>query len=328
MEPERATSVVAKIGVESVLGALFAWLLTAASSAVVFFFVSRPWTVLQEVRWLLGASIGSAFGLLVLWWRRRRPVIYRYEYPPVTFRYEVLLRSCHYRIAPDGELRYWKRLRLKALQNQMTDYIDKVNWSGGPISLPRNDGSIEGISPVTDRVGMWTFYRVHFGRTLAKGEEIEFVLTWPSISDWVDSRPFVAMSTDEPTHRLEFHVQIPPAALKPSPDGSGCQAVFEHLRAVESLIPFRSQVTEFDENGRLNWVVNRPRLYRYFKVRWFWHPDLPHPDPPRPDPAHPDLAHPDLAHPDPPARGRWTTSIPGQMLPREDRQIESPGPPA
>jgi hypothetical protein len=276
MEPEGPSRTVAKVGVETILGALFAWLLAAATSMAALVSLSGAWGILDEVRWPLGAALGACLGLLVLWMRRRKPTIYRYDYPKVTFRYEILLRSCTYRITSDNTLQYSKRIRLRALQNQLDDYVDKVNWSGGDIALPQGDTNVYGISPVTDRVGMWTFYRVHFGRTLAKGEEIEFELTWRPIENWMRSRPFVAMSTDEPTHQLEFHIQIPPRALvKPSGgDKAGARVVFEHLRAVESLIPFKSEESAFDDNGHFARVIKRPMLYRYFKVRWFWNPSL------------------------------------------------------
>jgi hypothetical protein len=302
VESEKATSLVAKVSLETVLSALFAWLLTAAGSLTVFIFVSEPWAVVRAIRWPLGLALGGGFGLVVLWLRHRKPAIYRYDYPDVTFRYEVLRRSCTYRITTSGDLHYAKTLRLRALQNQLDDYVDKVNWSGGATNLPMGDAKVAEISPVNDRVGMWTFYRVHFGRTLAKGEEIEFHLTWPPIRDWVNARPFVAMSTDEPTHRLEFHVQIPPAALRPPANGSGCRAVLEHLRAVESLIPFRSEERMFDDNGSLVWIIDRPRLYRYFKVRWFWSLDLP-------------------------SAGRQAWTIPGQVVPSGERQIGTTEPP-
>jgi len=276
MEPEKPANVVARVGAETVLGALFTWLLAAACSTVAVVSASDAWGVMNEVRWPAGTALGAAVGLAVLWFKQRKPKIYRYEYPKVTFRYEVLLRSCTYHITPDGELLYSKRIKLRALHNQLDDYVDKVNWSGGNITLPRGDSNVEGISAVTDRVGMWTFYRVHFGRTLTKGDEIEFNLTWAPIKNWVGSRPFVAMSTDEPTHQLEFHLQIPPSALIKSNGGTGLgsRVVVEHLRAVESLTPFFSEESVFDENGHFDRVIPQPKLYRYFKIRWFWSPEL------------------------------------------------------
>ena len=251
-------------GLDSLVGAALTWLASSAGSVATVLAVARRWNVAPEVRWPLGVAVGAAFGLVVLSVARRRPAIYRYDYPKVRFRYEVLSRTIHYRIGPDGVLHYSKTIRVRALQDQLEEFVDRYAWSGHDVDYPQAGHNAVRIDAISDRAGMWRYFRVYFGRALQKGEEHEFEVHWPPIVDWMHAQPFASMSTDEPTHHMRFHIQIPPLAVM------GRRAVVEKLRAVESVSPFRSEEVTFDENGSLTYDIVKPNLYHHFRVRWFW----------------------------------------------------------
>jgi hypothetical protein len=258
----------ARIGAETVLGALLAAVVPSAGSLATVLAVARHWTAIGEIRWPLGVAVAALIGLAVYGAVTRRPAIYRVDYPRVRFRYEVLSRTINYRIGADGLLHYAKTIRVRALQDQLEEFVDRYAWSGHDLDYPRAGRNAVRIDPMNDRAGMWKYFRVYFGRSLQKGEEHEFEVEWPPISDWMCAQPFASMSTDEPTHRMRFHIQIPPAAVV------GNRAVIEKLRAVESVTPFRSEEVTFDENGSLTYDIPAPSLYHHFRVRWFWSDEI------------------------------------------------------
>jgi hypothetical protein len=196
-----------------------------------------------------------------------RPV-YRYPYPKVLFRYEVVSRTITYRIDSEGLLHYSKTIRVRALRGRLEEFIDRFAWTGHRADYPRPGHGVLRIDPVEGRVGIWKYFRVYFGHSLAKGQEHEFTIEWDPISDWTVAQPFVSVSTDEPTEKVRFLIEIPCAAVHEG------VAFVEVLRAVESIEPFSSERVEFDEFGRLAWEVDQPYLYHHFRVRWFWSKEI------------------------------------------------------
>jgi hypothetical protein len=248
---------------EKAIGVILAVLFSSGTLVL----ATGVWRALGGLRWAVGAAGGSAIGIVVLILRARHsrvPDIYRYDYPPETFKYEVLSKTIRYEVSEAGELQYSKKIRIRALTDQLEEYVDRYAWTGvQDVDEPVSASHEVKITQTDYRTGTPNFFKVTFAKSLAEGEEREFEIRWPPITGWRSSRPFVSTSTNEPTHLLRLQLQIPPHAV------SGT-ASKETARAVESIQPFTTERTTFDENGSLSWEIRRPKLYHHFRVRWTW----------------------------------------------------------
>lgn len=230
---------------------------TLAIGAIVAWLTSTG--VPSHVGWPLGIlAVGVVTMGLVVSLRRS---IYKCRYPPVAFQIEVIEKRCSYTINERDELVYRKRIKFKALRDQMDEYIDRYHWTAGgaPIPLPG-----EGVQEITQvyRVGVWDYYRIFFGRVLHRGDTHEIEMIWPPLTNWRDSSPFVALSTREPTHKLVFDVKLPV-------DEVGESVLAEVIAGIDSIYPFSTDEIELD-HGRCKWEVERPSLYTQYRLRWNW----------------------------------------------------------
>ncbi|ADD42729.1 hypothetical protein [Stackebrandtia nassauensis] len=228
-------------------GAVSTWFAGAGSASV----STLGWPIVATV------VFGAALAFLVI---AQRQSIYRCRYPAIAFQTEILEKSCSYVINEHGELLYSKRIKLKALRDQMDEYIDRYFWSGGGVPKPEPGEGAQEITEVA-RVGVWEYYRIFFGRVLHRGDVHEIEITWP-LTNWRDSSPFVALSTREPTHKLVFDVKLPA-------DEVGGSVLAEEIAGIDSIYPFNTEEIELD-HGRCRWVVDRPSLYTQYRLRWTW----------------------------------------------------------
>jgi hypothetical protein len=198
------------------------------------------------------------FGLIEV--ARRRSSRFAW-YPRVKFHFEVINKKIIYRIDEKGDLRYSRRLIVRALQDNLDGFTDRFVWTGGACDAPTGG---TGVTSVETRLvaGIWTFFHVNFDRTLRRGEEHEFEIIWPALRNWKNASPFVSTSTDEPTRSLTFEVTIPEVEL------SSSTALLEELRGIEAIYPFKTEKIQFDNNRVL--VSPHPKLYRHYRLRWSW----------------------------------------------------------
>ncbi|GIH09920.1 hypothetical protein Rhe02_79870 [Rhizocola hellebori] len=216
---------------------------------------------------VLTLSVLAALAVVSLLMLRRVtdvPPIYNYLYPDIEFPYEVLSRKITYHLR-DGELHYSRTIRVLALRDGQSGYLDRFLWTGPEQVMPLVKG--HGVNGITayDKVGVFRYYRVEFNRALRRGEEYEFEVIWPPVDHWAKSRPFVSTSTDEPTHQLIFDLLLPPGTCR---DG---HAEGEVMRATESVLPLQPvEVLPIADDGRVVWTIDEPKLYHHYRLRWFW----------------------------------------------------------
>jgi hypothetical protein len=218
------------------------------------------WRDLGDAQWPVAILVCSILAFGVVWFTNRRS-IYTYRYPKVAFRYVVIQKTVKYEIDNNGVLRYSRTVHVKCRRDQIDDYVDRFIWTGGGGVMPGPGTNVSRVEPLL-RVGIWTFYRAYLDRVLQKGEEYEFEVTWPPITNWRTSSPFVSSSTEEPTHEVRFILRLPAAEV-------GNKVLGETLRGVESTYPFKTEEFELDD-GRYTWTIKRPGLYTHYRLRWEW----------------------------------------------------------
>lgn len=181
-------------------------------------------------------------------------------YPSVGHHFEILDKTIGYVVREDGVLHFYRRMKVKALADNLNSYIDKFVWTGGAKSLPTaGDGAVRIEEDIT--ASLWTYYRTVLTHSLRKGQEHEFQVDW-FLPDWRSSRPFFSTSTEEPTKRLSFEMEVPEACLAPG------GVYFEVMRGIESSYPFAVTVLH-PVRGRLIHTI-KPKLYRHYRLRWEW----------------------------------------------------------
>jgi hypothetical protein len=176
-----------------------------------------------------------------------------------------VLREIRYHINPQYALEYSKRIRLRALRDGLTQFVDKVAWSAGPPSTPRVvDGKCV-VGELPDAGGLWSHYRIQFGRKLKRNEQIEFELRWPELGNWTSAKPFASSTVHDRVDKLSFDLVIPKAARADD------RAVLEQLRSPDSTDALSADQLTFDDKGALRWDIEKPEKGRHFRVSWRWH---------------------------------------------------------
>jgi hypothetical protein len=238
---------------------LFGLLLAGIVAVAVIF--RKVWApALSVLEWVLLAILLLTYVAIGANYVLRRRGYNRYWYPRARPRYEILREEISYVVGKDHILSYSRRFRVKALEDNIDDFIDQFVWTGGAAGVPLPGVGVTTVEPRL-QAGIWTYYTARFPRHLKKGETHEFVVTWPPIKNWLDSSPFVSSSTDLPTRELTFIIDIPTEAIRAAAFG-------EEMRSIESAFPMNTVDLSFDR-GRLQWSP-RTKLYRHYRVRWSW----------------------------------------------------------
>lgn len=232
------------------------WLL-AGVIVVIFRWAQPQLTMLNLALIGLVAFLGAVFFVKILTER------YFYHipwYPRVWHHFLVLEKKIVWEIRDDETLHFYRRLRVKALADNLGAYVDKFLWTGDNPTFPRAGEGVSYVEPEMT-AGVWTYYRTHFPRVLRKGEEHEFQVDW-YINDWRTASPFFSTSTEEPTKRLIFEMIAPEDCLAPG------GVYFETMRGIEASYPFYTE-KKTPERGRV--VIDiQPKIYRHYRLRWAW----------------------------------------------------------
>ena len=213
------------------------------------------------------AALSGAIVLLVGIWAaiefRRRKSFRLAWYPKVGHHFLILDKTYSFSLpSEDGTATLERRIRVKALVDNLDHYVDRFVWTGGPANLPAPMEGCVGVNALARRVGIWTYYSTEFGRTLRKGEELEFAVRW-LLSNWRDASPFISTSTEEPTKKLKLLLQFPPAVMATP------VVLAEVSRGIESNDAFSTETLSCDASGRLEWSPVA-KLYRHYRLRWAW----------------------------------------------------------
>lgn len=234
------------------------WYALVATAGLIYLWWNRSGgPVFALAGYVLAAAIAATWIAISIYNRRsyKRP-----HYPSKEFKYELLSKKISYRVV-DNVLTFSRRIRLRALTDNVDSYIDRFVWTGGEAGLPNPGEGVESLTHLT-RAGIWTIYETRLDETIHKGQEIEFEVIWPPIDNWRNSRPFVSSSTEEPCREMTFVLEIPQDSLYND------TVYAEEMRGIEAHYPFRSHRLQFD-NGRLTYTF-KTKLYWHYRLRWAW----------------------------------------------------------
>ncbi|UGT64417.1 hypothetical protein [Nocardia asteroides] len=186
-----------------------------------------------------------------------------YYYPRVKPHYTILQKTYRYVVNEKDELIFSREIKIKARHDNVERYLDKFVWTGGAAATPQPGPGCATTTAEVERVGIWTFYSTVLECSLMRGEEAEFTVVWPPLTNWRQSKPFVSASSEEPTKSIKFVVDVPADSLRDE------VAYFEEMRSIDSNYAFKTKTDLKFDRGRIE-VEVAAKLYRYYRLRWSW----------------------------------------------------------
>jgi hypothetical protein len=237
------------------IGGLFSAFSGLAVSQVLATYVG----FLSPFKFYLGpVFITGAVWLFIFVYRRR--LRSRPSFPRLDFDFELLEREITYQYLDSVHMIYKRRSLLKALRDGLSVYHDKYHWTGeGKVVIRSNVR--EHMFRETIRKNIWQFYEILFDRTLSKGEKIEAEIIWSLEDTSRRAVPFFSADIEEPTRRLIMNLEL-------SPDLGVRQATREVSSGIGASKPFSSESVGFDRDGKTSWVVEKPRLFHHYEIKW------------------------------------------------------------
>lgn len=258
-----------KPNVQATAIAIISWVFITALLTLLIDRAGWPWPSSNPLEWTFGIALSALAALGVAFLLKRSLRVYIPAYPEREPRFEVIRREVRYTVTGANLLEYSRVLTVRALSDKVDLFVDRYYWTGTLRWNPIPGKNVRGITVVEPKVGMYDFFVVQFARVLRKGDEIEFEVRWPAIDNWEQARPYISVSTEEPTRYIQLIVTIPQKA------GTNHRLLKETYRAAESLEPFESEDAKFDDHGQARWEINRPGLYRHYRLRWSWNGEPP-----------------------------------------------------
>ncbi len=216
-----------------------------------------------EIALLVILTVETVVIVAVKVWNR---VSYRSHYYPrskIKSNYELLEKSTYYQMNENNELVFSRTMIIKSNIDNLRTIFDKFIWTGtAEAKIPTPKTHIQEIKP-SNRIGIWRYFEIVLDSPISKGEEIEIHYEWPVIKDCKSSSPFFSTSTDEPTKKVVL-------ALKLGRKYSKREIILEEYRAIESDNPISKKRVKLDHCGDYTWKIDKPKRFRYYRVRWEW----------------------------------------------------------
>lgn len=160
-------------------------------------------------------------------------------------------------------LDFSNKRNIKCCVDRLERIPGKYIWTGkDKASLPRSTSKHQ-VRSVNKNKGFWSLYDISFKNCLLKGQTATINNAFPTIKNCKSSCPFVACSTEEPTKKLTFNVEL-------GREYSGQELTIETYRSSDSFYPIESKKGSFDANGIFEYTINKPKRFRYFVISWSW----------------------------------------------------------
>ena len=214
---------------------------------------------LAKYRWPIAIILGSGITLLILFLIRRFSSTIPH-YPRVRPKFLILEKEIIFEYRSKTKMTYRRRYKLQALRDDLSTFQDKYRWTGsGTATL--STAIPEHRVQDTERLNVWQFYEVNFGRALQRGEIIEIEVVWQLEDPEEKAVHFCSATVDEPTKLLTMTLRIPPEL--------GVRTVQQEVAmSIGARHIIQSESANLNRMGELSWRINKPRLLHYYEIRW------------------------------------------------------------
>lgn len=255
------------------------WPVIATIVAFVANYIKKSFTIFELLLFIIIMIIATIFFVYFLW-RSCSYKSYHYSWLKIKPKYEIVRNEVIYKVEKgrikitDGEgkkrrvadykLNFSQIKRIKCLLSQGLDRITcKYMWTGkSSVNLPSSTNGNQ-IREISNKKGSWKFYDIVFDQTILRGKDKEIICTYPVINDCKSSSPFVSTTTDEPTRELIFKIDL-------GEEYKFKNMVLEEVRSNESNYVLESKNLNLDENGKLEYIIRKPKRFRTYVIHWSW----------------------------------------------------------
>lgn len=180
------------------------------------------------------------------------------------FDVKIQLKKVNYKYFADLQtMELVKFYKIIALQNGVTQFIDRYKWTGNgscQVHLLTRDGQ----KLVCAESEVWNLNKILFDIPMMKGETREIAIRWDLFDESKKAQPFLSQGIDVPTDRLILRV------ILPSEPKEITLWEFPDYQTLD-VDPNRSvkRKGEYDKiTGEIVYDIAKPKLGHKFKIGW------------------------------------------------------------
>ncbi|MEW8051230.1 MAG: hypothetical protein AB2809_12710 [Candidatus Thiodiazotropha sp.] len=202
---------------------------------------------------------GTILVLLFINWAVNHYSRLRPKFPKVNSDFKIKMFDILYIYESEDNMEYRKCKTLKALKDDLTQYIDKYRWTGiGSVNIR---SGIEGhkISQSSDR-SIYKYYTISFERTLKKKEEIDTEVIWDLEDTGKTAIPFISATIEEPTDKLRMQIMLPKEMKV-----HGVIKEVSHM--IGAIKPILSEHDDINRDNTYLWEIDEPKLLHHYELR-------------------------------------------------------------
>lgn len=243
--------------INNVIGQIIGTGIFALATAGVALLVSRQFSLTKLETWLLIFLalfiITTGFYLIYRKMNKKLPI-----YAPIDCDFHMIREERVHKWLNGNNYVHIRRYKIKALKNELTEYVDKFQWTGPEYRLLGGDGDYRVV--VDEKPSnVFTVYRYIFNTPLNKGDVIELEAKWDAIGP---AKPFFSTTIEEPTDELIMRVELFPK--------SGIRKVNceEYSNIGAKCPPIHRKTEKLNSEGEYVWSVDKPKILHHYEINW------------------------------------------------------------
>jgi hypothetical protein len=240
---------------DNILGMIFLSLgITSFIQSLLFYVLTtlRDDTVLS---WMVAGVVFSTVFASLLALRALRPSL---PPPPADYKIETLKIQMEY-LTRERAI-YSRSFRLVVLQDGLDRFRDTFHWTGSRVINMTSSDRFHNVV-LTDEGGLYSYYEVQFNTKYAKGDKVDFTITWDLEDSKRVARPFVSRQVNRPCREMSFFVKLYPGNHESYAVAQIAISPSDRTNSTQRRLPFGT-------SGVVSWIVRRPQLAYYYELRW------------------------------------------------------------
>lgn len=175
------------------------------------------------------------------------------------FDFNIVKKELIYRYINKTDVVYEKKIRLKALRNNLDCYIDKYHWTGERVADVKSAKYGQTVREARKK-NIWSIYEISFMPALKKSEEIDTHVIWNLKG--IKAVPFFSSTVEEPTNLLKLHLYFPVELRVP-------HVIWEISVSIGALRPIDTGILKVnEETGEVEWTIKNPKLLHHYEIKW------------------------------------------------------------
>lgn len=180
-------------------------------------------------------------------------------HPKADPNFEIITRESVLTYLSDDNIKFRRKMELRALKNNLTSYEGRYAWSGD------KDHSVcskikEHSFNYIDKISSYRHYIIDFGKKLKKNEKIQIDIEWKLSNKNNEMYTYLATSIDEPTDKLILKVCF--------------SDMTKNVKAIGELCPYdgadpsSTEDIKIDNDNVAIWNIPKPKLYHFYRLKW------------------------------------------------------------